>query len=208
MSGRGGGGGGWRGGRGGGSGGGFGRGRGPDLGEDVEVTYKETPLFPDYKPHPFKQMTLPEQYMVDEWKVFLDSLRELPYYLDVPPPKPDIERYSDRFRKRTKEANKSLTGVPTDLAFFPEELHGVKDPSKSKTSAKLVKKDIDLKALDALEKEEASAKGNADVDDDDEALPEEEYDEEMYEEENDYLVDHYDEDVDVFGGDASDREDY
>ncbi|TPX61286.1 hypothetical protein PhCBS80983_g01226 [Powellomyces hirtus] len=216
MNGRGGGaggrgGGGWRGGRGGGRGGGFGRGRGgPDMPDDVEVQYKETPLFPEYQPNPFTPLTEEEQRTVDDWKIFTESLRELPYYIDVPPPKPDIERYSDRFRKQIKNKGKSFTLVPTHLSFFPDELHGVKDLSKSKIGTKLARRDIDLKALDALAKEESGAKAtNANgADDDDDPLPEEEYDEEMDEEENDYLIDHYDEDYDDLGGDASDREEF
>ncbi|KAJ3134082.1 hypothetical protein HDU90_005430 [Geranomyces variabilis] len=218
-----GGGGGWRGGRGGGGGGGgFGaRRNGPDLPDDLEITYKETPLFPEYQVNPFTPLSPAEQQAVDDRNAFTESLKDLPYYIDIPPPKPDIERYSDRFRKRKpnkKNNNNTFALVPTSLSFFPDELHSVKDASsKQHATTKLVRRDINLETLGAraamLDEEgrvvkTRGAPGEGGDDDDDDPLPEEEYDEEMDEEENDYLIDHYDEDYDDLGGDASDREEF
>ncbi|KAI8821772.1 DNA-directed RNA polymerase III, subunit Rpc31 [Fimicolochytrium jonesii] len=212
MAGRGGGGGGWRGGRGGGGGGGFGRGRsGLDMPDDLEVQYKETPLFPDYQPNPFTEMSKDEERLMEGWKLFMDTCKDLPYYIDVAPPKQDIERYSDRFKKPQKAGRKTFATVPTDLSFFPDELHSVKDASKAPRAAKLVKKDIDLSKLDALEKEEgAGGKVQAaGEDDDDDELPAEEIDEDLEEDDNDYIIDHYDDEYDdLDGGGGSGQEDY
>ncbi|KAJ3159598.1 hypothetical protein HDU86_001607 [Geranomyces michiganensis] len=197
-----GGGGSWRGGGRGGGGGGFGaRRNGPDLPDDLEITYKETPLFPEYQVNPFTPLSPAEQQAVDDRNAFTESLKDLPYYIDIPPPKP---------------------------AFFPDELHVVKDASRGapRGGGRLVRRDIDLETLGArallAEGQAAGARKsrggrttgeggggeNGGDDDDDDPLPEEEYDEEMDEEDNDYLIDHYDEDYDDLGGDASDREEF
>ncbi|KAI9003093.1 hypothetical protein BC832DRAFT_90855 [Gaertneriomyces semiglobifer] len=206
MSGRGGGGGGWRGGRGGGRGGGPGGGSGrggPEFSEDVEVTYKETPLFPDYHPQPFTDPTLDEHQLAQDWQSYLESVRDLAYFLDVPAPKPDVERWSDRFNIAAVRRQKPMSSVPTDLKFFPVELHSVKDPAKTKAAPRVASGTIDL---DRITAKAGATDGKGDEEhDDDEQIADEEYDEEQEEDENDYLVDHYDDDMDAYGGEDGDE---
>ncbi|KAJ3180447.1 hypothetical protein HDU87_001956 [Geranomyces variabilis] len=183
----GGGGGGWRGGRGGGGGGGgFGaRRNGPDLPDDLEITYKETPLFPEYQVNPFIPLSPAEQQAVDDRNAFTESLKDLPYYIDVPPPKPDElhgvkDAASSKLAAKLVRRDINLETLGARAAMLDEEGRVVK----------------------------TRGAGEGGDDDDDDPLPEEEYDEEMDEEENDYLIDHYDEDYDDLGGDASDREEF
>ncbi|KAJ3007915.1 hypothetical protein HKX48_008872 [Thoreauomyces humboldtii] len=172
--------------------------------DDLEVTYRETPLFPEYKPNPFEALKQDEQTMLDSWKIFVEEIKDLPYYIDVPVPKPDIVRYSDRFARQSKSVKKALANVPTDLQFFPDELHGVKDPAKSRTGTKLATRNFDLKRLDALGKDGDDKASDDDEEEEDLVV----YDDEEEEEENDYLVDHWDDEADGVGDDAaSDRED-
>ncbi|KAJ3298414.1 hypothetical protein HK104_010744 [Borealophlyctis nickersoniae] len=173
--------------------------------DDIIVQFREQPLFPDYAPEPFREVSGEEDEMVETHKRFVEKLKESPYYLELPPPKPDIERYSDKFkRSRARALQKSLTTIPTDLSFFPDELHSVKDTSKVKLGHKMFKKEVDLKALDALAKEEAEGgkgkKMEGDAEDDEDAPLEEEYDEEMEEEDNDYVFNYSDEDYEGGGG--------
>ncbi|KAL2913438.1 hypothetical protein HK105_207050 [Polyrhizophydium stewartii] len=204
------GGGGWRGGRGGGRGGFGGRGGpgpgGLEIPDGLIVTFQETPLYPAFDLPVFKEPTEQENDMYESHTKFLETIRSSPFYLELPVPKDPIERYSDRFKLPTKPLNRPLQKVHNDLAFFPDELHSVKDVSK-KIVQKLVNRDIDLRQFDTLELAEAqqSKKDGADtiaVEEGDENAVEEEYEEENEEDDNDYLIDYYEDDLDLVGGDS------
>ncbi|RIA87161.1 DNA-directed RNA polymerase III, subunit Rpc31 [Glomus cerebriforme] len=56
------------------------------------------------------------------------ALRDSAFFITTPPStSADIQIYSDQFK--IKKAHHSLRDIKTDLAFFPQELHMVKDDS-------------------------------------------------------------------------------
>ncbi|GET04049.1 DNA-directed RNA polymerase III subunit RPC7-like [Rhizophagus clarus] len=57
------------------------------------------------------------------------SLKDSAFFITSTTSSHDIHRYSDQFKK--KKTQRSLRDVKTDLAFFPQELHIVKDDSIS-----------------------------------------------------------------------------
>ncbi|EXX53315.1 hypothetical protein RirG_245130 [Rhizophagus irregularis DAOM 197198w] len=84
------------------------------------------------------------------------SLKDSAFFITPAPPSPDIQRYSDQFKK--KKAQHSLRDVKTDLAFFPHELHIVKDDSiivtvSTDANQKKVQFDLDLTFGQLLEQE-------------------------------------------------------
>ncbi|TPX60347.1 hypothetical protein CcCBS67573_g09013 [Chytriomyces confervae] len=223
--------GGFRGGRGGGRGG-FGRGQFGLEVEGLDISFHDIPLFPEMRlPPVFKQLAENERELLDIDKAWMKEFKESPYHVEAPPVRdgsslycanlyryerfenlilklcPDIERYSDRFKSWSRPKTKSMTSVPTDLKYFPDELHQVKDPSKRPVT-KTAKGGIDLeKRLKELENEEDSnkkAKTGGAIDEEEEVV-EQDYDEENEEEEDDYVNDYYDDDHDGVGGDESDH---
>jgi hypothetical protein len=119
----------------------------------------------------------------------------------------EVEAWSDRFKKQDGHHNnwpwKTLIMIPTDLAFYPEELHQVKDPSRVKTRPVERKRAHDLSALFAgITEEDGRKKQRRDDDDDVHEDLQPDYDDE--EEETDYVIAYGDDELDVFedgGGD-------
>ncbi|KAJ8324811.1 hypothetical protein O5D80_007037 [Batrachochytrium dendrobatidis] len=177
--------------------------------------------------------------MFDIYSKFIETMKSSPFFLEKPVVKKDLERYSDKYTA-VKPISRMLHRTATDLTFFPEELHSVKDTTKKMgkwsflflcilctnsiqlvskhmynilAMPKLVSKDLDLKHLETLELAEAAQSkkegGDAIGVNEDETLPEdEEYDEDIEEDDNDYLIDYYEDDLDVLGGDGSEGGDY
>ncbi|KAI8814558.1 DNA-directed RNA polymerase III, subunit Rpc31 [Cladochytrium replicatum] len=190
----------FRGGRGGGRGGRGGWGGGMGRGRGDGGPAKERPLYPTFDVPHFPKPSNAEEDVVHFFREFLKEQRDLPYYLDPPPPRKDIDRYSDQYKR--KMAHKSLTNCPADLEYFPSELHSVKDPSKRAVS-KVTKRKMQMN-WDDLEKDEGKALQKTDElevneDEDIEAAEEDDDDDE-----GDYGVDYYDEDQDLIDGDGSD----
>lgn len=68
-----------------------------------------------------------------EWQLrdeCLKMIRTTPFHFVPPPPAPDIERYSDKYKQ--KKEKRGLNDISTDLDFFPEELQSILDPTKAK----------------------------------------------------------------------------
>ncbi|KAJ3416111.1 hypothetical protein HDV05_003080 [Chytridiales sp. JEL 0842] len=157
----------------------------------------------------FEKLTKEEEELLEIDRKLNEERKELPYYLELPPVRDTIERYSDKYKSWSKPKNKSLTKVDTDLDFFPEELHVVKDPTK-KITTKMAKGRIDLeKRMKELEEEEADhnkrQKAKDDIaEDEDLGIAEDAYDDEQEEEEGDYIHDYYGDEDDFGGGDDSD----
>jgi DNA-directed RNA polymerase III subunit RPC7 len=96
----------------------------------------------------------PTSNEIQQWKLrkeYLGMIRDSPFHLTAPPPPPDIERYSDKYK--VIAAKRSLRDIETskafifeiyykyviltfklDLDFFPEELQPVIDPKRGKKS--------------------------------------------------------------------------
>ncbi|KAL0095579.1 DNA-directed RNA polymerase III, subunit Rpc31 [Phycomyces blakesleeanus] len=172
-----------------------------------------TALFPEMDvPIPRK----PNSSETSQWKFkedFLKQVHESAYHLVPPPPKPDIERYSDKYKKATVR-RKTLREIDTDFDFFPEELQSVIDSSKIKKKPKVQKVDETFN-LDEIMNAEGEGKDGEDEEGkeegkDGEAGSDIEFDEEGEEEEliddNDYAQNYFDngedEDFDDDDGDG------
>ncbi|KAJ1536408.1 hypothetical protein HK096_010860 [Nowakowskiella sp. JEL0078] len=136
----------------------------------------------------------------DMQRTFLTS----PLYIDFQKAKPDIDRYSDKYKQKVV-SRKSISSVSADLDFFPSELHSVYDPSRSGGS-KSVRKTIHQFNLDALADAEEKANARGEGDDDEENI-EEDIEDSEGEDENDYVEDHWGDDHDAFDSDGGDGDD-
>ncbi|XP_040097471.1 DNA-directed RNA polymerase III subunit RPC7 isoform X4 [Oryx dammah] len=173
-----------------------------------DVVLKPPPLFPDtdYKPVPLKTGES-EDYVLALKQELRETVKRMPYFVETPEEKQDIERYSKRYMKvykeewipgakskRAEDAGKgpSLTN-PVDVLKKIEELEKKGDGEKSDEENE--------------EKEGGKEKSKeGDDDEEDDAAEQEEYDEEEQEEENDYINSYF-EDGDDFGADSDDNMD-
>ncbi|KAF1806626.1 DNA-directed RNA polymerase III, subunit Rpc31 [Mucor lusitanicus] len=195
----------------GGRGGGFGRGGGgggPQSGAMQLVSFDllkdlgsgnlfnvNTALFPEMDvPIPRK----PTSNEIQQWKLrkeYLNMIKDSPYHLTAPPPPPDIERYSDKYKVIAEK--RSLRDIETNLDFFPEELQAVIDPKRGKKKQKsraVVDEYGQIEALlNAESKEGEEEEEDGEKKDDEDAENEEEYeDEEELVDDNDYAENYFD----------------
>ncbi|KAF7729540.1 hypothetical protein EC973_004214 [Apophysomyces ossiformis] len=157
-----------------------------------------TALFPEmdvpipHKPSPTEksQVKLREEY--------LKLVRDSPFHLQAPQPPPDIERYSDKYKKAI--VKRTLREIKTDYDFFPEELQSILDPSKMKKKRKIQTEDEQIN-LDAILNEAAEEKDEDEEKGEDgekkEGGSEGEYEEDYEDEEelvddNDYAQNYFD----------------
>ncbi|KAK2491371.1 hypothetical protein MC885_002998, partial [Smutsia gigantea] len=172
-----------------------------------DVVLKPPPLFPDtdYKPVPLKTGE-GEDYMLALKQEMRETMKRMPYYIETPKEKQDIERYSKRYMKLYKE---EWTPGPKSKK--------VKVPGKGAlltNTADVLKKIEELeqrgdgeKSDEENEEKEGSKEKSKDSDDDADADAErEDCDEEEQEEENDYINSYF-EDGDDFGADSDDNMD-
>nr|XP_008260153.1 DNA-directed RNA polymerase III subunit RPC7 isoform X2 [Oryctolagus cuniculus] len=190
-----------------------------------DVVLKPPPVFPDtdYKPVPLKTGE-GEDYMLALKQELRETMKRMPYFIEPPEEKQDIERYSKRCMKVYKEE-----WIP-DWRRFPREMMPRKKCKKGPKSKKekatgqgtaLTSTADVLKKIEELEKrgdgeksdeeneerEGSKEKGkDGDDEDDEEAAEQEEYDEEEQEEENDYINSYFD-NGDDFGVDSDDNMD-
>ncbi|XP_060057144.1 DNA-directed RNA polymerase III subunit RPC7 isoform X2 [Erinaceus europaeus] len=189
-----------------------------------DVVLKPPPLFPDtdYKPVPLKTGES-EEYILALKQELRETVKRMPYFMETPEEKQDIERYSKRYMKVYKEE-----WIP-DWRRLPREMMPRKKCKKGSKPTKM--KDTDkgtsltntadvLKKIEELEKkgdgeksdeeneetEGSKEKNKEDEDDEDDAAEQEEYDEEEQEEENDYINSYFD-NGDDFGVDSDDNMD-
>ncbi|XP_075863503.1 DNA-directed RNA polymerase III subunit RPC7 [Microcebus murinus] len=191
-----------------------------------DVVLKPPPLFPDtdYKPVPLKTGES-EDYVLALKQELRETMKRMPYFIETPEEKQDIERYSKRYMKVYKEE-----WIP-DWRRLPRELMPRKKCKKAGPKSKQAKDtgkgtpltntaDV-LKKIEELEKRGDGEKSDeeneekegskekskeGDDDDDDDAAEQEDYDEEEQEEENDYINSYF-EDGDDFGADSDDNMD-
>lgn len=191
-----------------------------------DAVLKPSPLYPDtdYKPVPVKTGE-GEDYMLALKQELRETMKRMPYFIETPDEKQDIERYSKRYMKEYKEE-----WIP-DWRRLPREMMPRKKCKKAgpkPKKAKDTRKDTSLtntvdvlKKIEELEKrsdgeksdeeneekegsKEKSKEGGEEEEDD--AAEQEEYDEEEQEEENDYINSYF-EDGDDFGVDSDDNMD-
>ncbi|XP_062068406.1 DNA-directed RNA polymerase III subunit RPC7 [Lepus europaeus] len=191
-----------------------------------DVVLKPPPVFPDtdYKPVPLKTGE-GEDYMLALKQELRETMKRMPYFIEPPEEKQDIERYSKRCMKVYKEE-----WIP-DWRRFPREMMPRKKCKKASPKSKKEKAtgqgtaltstaDV-LKKIEELEKRGDGEKSDeeneeregskekskeGDDEDDEEAAEQEEYDEEEQEEENDYINSYFD-NGDDFGVDSDDNMD-
>ncbi|XP_049723424.1 DNA-directed RNA polymerase III subunit RPC7 isoform X3 [Elephas maximus indicus] len=186
-----------------------------------DVVLKPPPLFPDtdYKAVPLKTGE-GEDYMRALKQELRETMKRMPYFIETPEEKQDIERYSKNYMKIYKEE-----WVP-DWRRLPRELmprkkcKKVGPKSKKATDAgkvtsltntadvlKKIERDDGEKSDEETEEKEGNKEKSKEGDDDeDDAAEQEEYDEEEQEEENDYINSYF-EDGDDFGADSDDNMD-
>ncbi|XP_023403389.1 DNA-directed RNA polymerase III subunit RPC7 isoform X2 [Loxodonta africana] len=189
-----------------------------------DVVLKPPPLFPDtdYKAVPLKTGE-GEDYMRALKQELRETMKRMPYFIETPEEKQDIERYSKNYMKIYKEE-----WVP-DWRRLPRELMPRKKCKKGPKSKKatdagkvtsLTNTADVLKKIEELEKRDDGEKSDEETeekegnkekskegdDDEDDAAEQEEYDEEEQEEENDYINSYF-EDGDDFGADSDDNMD-
>ncbi|XP_004470684.1 DNA-directed RNA polymerase III subunit RPC7 isoform X1 [Dasypus novemcinctus] len=194
-----------------------------------DVVLKPPPLFPDtdYKPVPLKTGE-GEDYMLALKQELRETVKRMPFFIETPEEKQDIERYSKRYMKVFKEE-----WVP-DWRRLPREMMPRKKCKKADPKSKKEKyaggkvtsvtntADV-LKKIEELEKrgdgeksdeeneekegsKEKNKDGDDDGDDDEDPAEQEEYDEEEQEEENDYINSYFD-NGDDFGAESDDNMD-
>ncbi|CAG8632570.1 12384_t:CDS:2 [Ambispora leptoticha] len=126
--------------------------------------------FPERELASIKRPNEDEEEMMKFLFDFKAALKDTAYYCSTQKPKPVLQRYRDEIRPQ--KSKPSLRDIQTELEFFPEELHGVIDPSKIFTAEARRKKarvDINTK-LDELLVAESKEKppnyfDNGEVDD-------------------------------------------
>lgn len=112
------------------------------------------------------------------------------YYRNPPIIPSETPKYSDKFKAKV-QPNLSLSNIPTNIRFFPEELHDCIDKSlKKKKKLEIIQKDIDW----SKKKERNEDNKETELSETDEIIAE--YDEEAEEDDNDYVENHYDEGFD------------
>ncbi|KAG1048442.1 hypothetical protein G6F43_009169 [Rhizopus delemar] len=198
----------------GGRGGGFGRGGGGgaqsgamqlvsfDLLKDLNagsLFNVNTDLFPEMDVPIPRKPTSNESHQWRLRKEYLEMVKSSPFYLTAPPPPPDIERYSDKYK--VQETKKTLREIETDLDFFPEELQNILEPKRAKKKQKTATLQDEYAQLEAiLNAEGDDGKEGEDGEDGEEKKEgeeEEEYEEEYEDEEelvddNDYAQNYFD----------------
>ncbi|CAK6444381.1 unnamed protein product [Pipistrellus nathusii] len=176
-----------------------------------DVVLKPPPLFPDtdYKPVPLKTGE-GEDYMLALKQELRETVKRLPYFIETPEEKQDIDRYSKRYMKVYKEE-----WIP-DWRRLPREMMPRKKVKKGPKSKKVNNTGKDtsltntadvLKTIEELEKKGDGEKSDEEneekegskekskedeEEEEDDAAEQEEYDEEEQEEENDYINSYFD----------------
>ncbi|KAI2538212.1 RNA polymerase III subunit G [Homo sapiens] len=113
-----------------------------------DVVLKPPPLFPDtdYKPVPLKTGE-GEEYMLALKQELRETMKRMPYFIETPEERQDIERYSKRYMKVYKEEwipdwrrlpremmprNKCKKGTLTNIIVIQQ----AQNPKRQKTQAK------------------------------------------------------------------------
>ncbi|KAJ3332514.1 hypothetical protein HDU93_009059 [Gonapodya sp. JEL0774] len=148
-------------------------------------------------PLPFDPSTPDMLHIINAGRRIKAAVRHSPYYL------------VSAEERRAGHPTHKLSSISTDLSFFPAELHEVHDPSKRRTERIEAHKKA---KMDKMGKEElaqylakyANEEGKLPddpLDDADPLLDQEDYDEELEEDDNDYVEEGvWDDDYEAVGG--------
>ncbi|KAB0399216.1 hypothetical protein E2I00_000072 [Balaenoptera physalus] len=181
--------------------------------EGLKLDLKDT----DYKPVPLKTGE-GEDYVLALKQELRETVKRMPYFVETPEEKQDIERYSKRYVKVYKEEWIPEKCVNSGFTSAGPKSKKAKDTGKGTSltnTADVLKKIEELekrgdgeKSDEENEEKEGSKEKSkeGDDDEDDNAAEQEEYDEEEQEEENDYINSYF-EDGDDFGADSDDNMD-
>ncbi|CAB4398819.1 unnamed protein product [Rhizophagus irregularis] len=151
-----------------------------------------------------------EQEMLKALFAYKASLKDSLFFITSTPSSRDIQRYTDQFKK--KKTQRSLQDVKTDLAYFPQELHIVKDKSIKVTNSidtnqRKVQSDLNLTFGKLLEQEGREKTKNVEHENENEfekdSNMEQDLEDEEYEEAADYIENYFDDgDDDAFDDDG------
>ncbi|KAJ2756317.1 hypothetical protein H4S06_003313 [Coemansia sp. BCRC 34490] len=177
--------------------------------------------FPEYEVPAGRGSTKEERHIAELAHKFREDVRASVFYLHLPPPPRDVERYSDRYFKGQGGGyvQHPLKGLQTDINLFPEELQSVVLKKRVKRTRKqadgggelleVLKKTKDDDGDDDDDEEEdgdkEKKKKKKDDESDDEAV-DGELEEEEEEEENDYMDTYFDNGEEDDIGDIDDDE--
>ncbi|KAI9595159.1 DNA-directed RNA polymerase III, subunit Rpc31 [Syncephalis fuscata] len=208
-------------GRGRGRGGGAGRGGGPMGFSGLQSEIQGVSLFPTEPVATFPEITLPiprkltteEEAILQQQDELLETIRQSAFYITVPLPSKDIERYSDKYLTLGNQRAK-LRSIQTDLDFFPEELHRVLDPSKKGNTQRKVEMDL-AATFERIEQQAKDGDQDDDADEgeregadrpDDDGEDDGVVDAEYEDEDDDYAQQYFDNGEGDEGGDDDDQD--
>ncbi|KAJ2402933.1 hypothetical protein GGI23_000357 [Coemansia sp. RSA 2559] len=170
--------------------------------------------FPEHDVTAGRASTKEEKHIAELAQEFRESVKSSVFYLHLPPPPRDVERYSDRYFKNqgSDYVQHPLKGLQTNVDLFPEELHTVLLKKRVKRTRVQVDGEDDL--LEVLKKtkdddgdddaeEGDKDKEKKDGESDDDGI-EGEIEEEEEEEENDYMDSYFDNGEEDDMGDVDD----
>ncbi|KAJ2554667.1 hypothetical protein EV175_002516 [Coemansia sp. RSA 1933] len=164
--------------------------------------------FPDHDVTAGRESTKEERHIAELAQEFRETVRSSAFYLRLPPPPRDVERYSDRYFKNQGSGyvQHPLKGLQTNVDLFPEELHAV--VLKKRVKRTRVQADGEDDLLEVLKKakdDDDDGDGDGDAEDGDKEKGKEkkegqsdddgvegEIEEEEEEEENDYMDSYFD----------------
>ncbi|KAJ1668162.1 hypothetical protein IW140_000672 [Coemansia sp. RSA 1813] len=168
--------------------------------------------FPEYDVTSGRASTKEEQHIAELAHEFREEVKSSMFYLHLPPPPRDVERYSDRYFKSQGSGyvQHPLKGLRTNVDLFPEELHTVILKKRVKRTRAQVDGGDDI--LEALKKTKDDDDDDAEDGDKDKEKKDGESDddgidgeiEEEEEEENDYMDSYFDNGEEDDMGDADD----
>ncbi|KAI8897248.1 hypothetical protein BC833DRAFT_594507 [Globomyces pollinis-pini] len=175
----------------------------------LSLDYNEKQLYPTLPDLPmFKVLNDNESEIYDTKVKMEEKMKALFYFIEPEHPKPEMERYTDRYTKRIKKASfrTGYSKLKINYEFFPEELQSI---AKLNSNEGLLNIDYMARLASLADVED---QGNADKqeneDDSDAEGLQGEDDDEMGDEDNDYVNDYYDSDNDAVGADSDGGGDY
>ncbi|KAJ1781501.1 hypothetical protein LPJ59_007038 [Coemansia sp. RSA 2399] len=171
--------------------------------------------FPEHDVTAGRASTKEEKHIAELAQEFRENVKSSVFYLHLPPPPRDVERYSDRYFKNQGSGyvQHPLKGLQTNVDLFPEELHTVLLKKRVKRTRVQADGEDDLLEVlkktkdddgddDAEDGDKDKEKKDGESDDDDGV--EGEIEEEEEEEENDYMDSYFDNGEEDDMGDADD----
>ncbi|XP_066567963.1 DNA-directed RNA polymerase III subunit RPC7 isoform X2 [Amia ocellicauda] len=185
-----------------------------------EATLKPRPIFPNVENKPVPLKTGEEEdYMLALKQEMRETMKRLPYNIPTPTEKKVVERYKEMYTQQSSQELDSMW--KPDWRRLPRELMPMRkkpikpkkcEKGKRKTKSAAGKEEI-MSKLEELEKKDAEHKSDEEEaekkkkeEEGEEGVEGEEYDEEEFEEDNDYIASYF-EDGDDYGAGSDENMD-